>query len=265
MIRLPADVRPALSAAREDEDRLRGDGCLGFERVTRPPDCRYGDAKGTFSVALVGDSHAAQWFPAVARIASARHWQVVTFTKVACPFLDMRVGNIALKREYRECAEWNAAVIARLSAIKPDLTLISMSRFAIHPILARDGTVAAQAAALARFVDRLPGRVGLIVDTPEAGRDVPSCLARHVADIRVCAIPRTVATSGSLGAIERAAAKTTGAGLLDLTDRICRGDPCPVVVDGRIVFRDTRHLTATFARWLAADLDRAIGAILDPG
>lgn len=244
---------------------MRDDGCLGFERTTRPPDCRYGDPKGTFTVALVGDSHAAQWFPAVARIASARHWQVLTFVKVSCPFLDMPVGNLALKREYRECEDWNAAVIARLSAARPDLTLISMSRFAIHPILARDGTVAAQAAALARFVDRLPGRVGLIVDTPEAGRDVPSCLAHHVADIRVCAIPRSVAMSGSLGAIERSAAKATGAGVLDLTDRICRADPCPVVVDGRIVFRDTRHLTATFARWLAADLDRAIGAILEPG
>jgi hypothetical protein len=265
VIRLPADVRPALAAARGDEDRLRGDGCLGFERVTRPPDCRYGDPDGAVTVALVGDSHAAQWFPAVARIASARHWQLLTFTKVACPFLDMRVGNLALKREYRECADWNAAVIARLAAVKPDLTLISMSRFAIHPILARDGTVAAQAAALVRFVDRLPGRVALIVDTPEAGRDVPSCLAHHVADIRVCAIPRAVAMSGSLGAIEQSAAKATGAGLLDLTDRICRADPCPVVVDNRIVFRDTRHLTATFARWLAADLDRAIAAILDPG
>jgi peptidoglycan/LPS O-acetylase OafA/YrhL len=265
VIRLPADVRPALAAARGDEDRLRGDGCLGFERVTRPPDCRFGDPDGTFTVALVGDSHAAQWFPAVARIASARHWQVRTFVKVACPFLDMRVGNLALKREYRECAEWNEAVIARLATIKPDLILISMSRFAIHPILARDGTVAAQAAALTRFVERVPGRVGLIVDTPEAGRDVPSCLAHHVADIRGCAIPRTVAKSGSLGAIERSTAAATGAGLLDLTDRICRSDPCPVVVDGRIVFRDTRHLTATFARWLAADLDRAIAAILEPG
>ena len=28
--------------------------------------------------------------------------------------------------------------------------------------------------------------------------------------------------------------QATGAGLIDLTDRICRADPCPVVVDGRI-------------------------------
>ena len=262
VIRLPADVRPPLAAARFDEERLRADGCLAFERVTRPPSCRYGDLAGVFTVALVGDSHAAQWFPALERIAKARHWEVLTFVKVACPFLDMRVSNLALKREYRECADWNEAVIARLGSVEPDLTLISMSRFAIHPVLSRDASVAAQGSALARLVEQVPGRVALIVDTPEAGHDVPSCLARHASDVRACAIPRSTAVSGSLGRLERAAASATDAGLVDLTARTCRGDPCPVVVDGRIVFRDSRHLTATFSRWLASDLDRAIAAVL---
>ena len=71
--------------------------------------------------------------------------------------------------------------------------------------------------------------------------------------------------SGKLGTIERLAAEATGATLIDLTARICRGDPCPVAVDGMIVFRDSRHLTATFAASLAPDLDRAIALILDDG
>jgi peptidoglycan/LPS O-acetylase OafA/YrhL len=265
IVRLPADVRPALANARNDEERLRGDGCLAFEGVTRPGECVYGDPKGTLTVALVGDSHAAQWFPALQRIAIARHWRILTFVKVACPFLDMRVGNLALKREYRECAAWNDATVASLRAVRPDLTLVSMSRFAIHPVFPRDASLAAQGAALARMIDRVPGRVGVIVDTPDAGRDVPGCLARHVTDVRRCAIPADVAFAGSLGAIEKAAAAATGAGLVDLTTRVCRADPCPVVVDKMIVFRDMRHLTATFSRSLAADLDRALRPLLQPG
>jgi peptidoglycan/LPS O-acetylase OafA/YrhL len=265
VVRLPADVRPALANARNDEERLRRDGCLAFEGVTRPPDCVYGDPKGAFTVGLVGDSHAAQWFPALERIALARRWRIVTFVKVSCPFLDMRVGNAALKREYRECAVWNDAAVARLQSIEPDLTLVSMSRFAIHPILARDVSLAAQGAALARMIDRVPGRVALILDTPDAGRDIPGCLARHVADVRMCAIDRDVAFAGSLGAIETAAATATGAALIDLTADICQADPCPVVADGMIVFRDMRHLTATFSRSLAADLDRALRPILEGG
>jgi peptidoglycan/LPS O-acetylase OafA/YrhL len=265
VVRLPSNVRPPLADARGDEERLRQDGCLGFESATRPPECGYGDPQGAFTVALVGDSHAAQWFPALERIAIALDWRVMTYVKVACPFIDMRVDNIALKREYRECAAWNEATLARLRASRPDLTLVSMSRFAIHPTLEADGSLAAQGAALARMLDRIPGRVAVIVDTPDAGRDVPGCLARHVADVRVCAIDSKVAFAGSLGAIERAAAAASGAGLIDLTARICRADPCPVVVDRMIVFRDMRHLTATFSRSLARDLDRAIRTVLASG
>ena len=107
----------------------------------------------------------------------------MTFVKVACPFIDMRVANTALKREYRECAAFNEATIERLARIKPDLTLVSMSRIAIHPLRAEDDTVAAKGAAVGRMVGRLAGPVAIIVDTPYAGRDVPACLSAHVDQI----------------------------------------------------------------------------------
>jgi hypothetical protein len=213
-------------------------------------------------VALVGDSHAAQWFPALERVAKSRSWRILTFVKVACPFVDMRVRNISLKREYVECTAFNDATIKRLRDARPDLTLVTMSRFAIHPVLSRDTTVAAQSAAFARMLERIPGRVAVVVDTPDGGRDIPACLARHTADVRACAISHAIAFARNLGAIERAATKASGAALVDLTARVCRADPCPVVVDGMIVFRDVRHLTATFSRSLAPDLDRELAAIL---
>jgi peptidoglycan/LPS O-acetylase OafA/YrhL len=263
-VRLPADIRPPLGQARTDEERLRGDGCLAFERVRVPPDCVYGDPEGSVTVALVGDSHAAQWFPALEAIAEARHWRLVTFVKVACPFIDMPVRNLALKREYPECAEFRDRTIERVAEMRPDLTLVSMSRFAIHPVRPEDRSSARQGEAVARAIDRLPATVALVVDTPDAGRDVPSCLSRHTSDTRRCAIPRATAFAGELGAIERLAAERTGAALIDLTDRICRGDPCPVAVDGMIVFRDHRHLTATFAGSLAPDLAAALDPLLTP-
>jgi peptidoglycan/LPS O-acetylase OafA/YrhL len=260
--RLPSDVRPSLVDVRDDEERLRGDGCLAFEAATHPPDCVYGDPDGTLTVALIGDSHAAQWFPALNRIANQRGWLLVTYTKVACPFVDMPIYNLSLKREYRECAAWRAAVISRLREQRPDLTLVSGSRFAIHPMRDEDAGVQAQGAALARMLDRIPGRIAVIVDTPEPGEDVPSCLSRHSDDIRGCAIAKGVATSGRLGAIERRATRETGDALIDMTRRVCPAWPCQVVGDGIIKFRDIRHLTATFSRSMAADLDRALTLVL---
>jgi peptidoglycan/LPS O-acetylase OafA/YrhL len=260
---LPDGVKPALARARSDEERLRGDGCLAFEPATKPPDCMYGDKDATFTVALVGDSHAAHWFPALERLAKHEGWRVATFIKVACPFIDMPVWNVALKREYRECAEFNEATIARLRALKPDLTLVSMSRLAIRPVRDDDDTTSVKGAAVGRMVKRIPGRTAIIVDTPYPRRDVPGCLSSHKDDIEECAIPHKTAFTDHFGAVEAMAATAARASLIDLTARICVGDgPCPVVVNTMIVYRDHSHLTATFSRSLAPALGAALAGLL---
>ncbi len=252
---LPATVQPALAAARRDEERLRADRCLAFESATKPPNCVYGIKDGAFTVALVGDSHAAAWFPALERLAKHEGWRLVTFVKVSCPFIDLRVRNAALKREYRECADFNAATLARLQTVRPDLTLVSISRIAIRPVDSRDDTVAAKGAAIGRMLARLPGRTAIIVDTPDAGRDIPACLLAHQDDVAACAIPRAAAFRDSLGDVESVAAKAGGGGRIDLTARICvGGEACPAVVNDMIVYRDADHMTATFSRSLAPAL-----------
>jgi hypothetical protein len=184
--------------------------------------------------------------------------------KVSCPFIDTPVRNLALKREYRECATFNEATIAALATLRPDLTLVSMSRIATRPMDQADDTVAAKGSAIGRMLARVAGRTALIVDTPYAKRNVPSCLSSHRDDIDACAIPRQTALTDRLGAVEAAAATASGAGLIDLTTRICVADPCPVVVNGLIVYRDESHLTATFSRSLAPALKTAIAAVLAP-
>ena len=112
------------------------------------------------------------------------------------------------------------------------------------------------------MLKQVPGRTAVIVDTPYAKIDVPSCLSSHEDDIDACAIPRAVAFTDHLGAIEAVAAKAAGAALIDLTARICAGEgPCSVVVNSTIVYRDHSHLTATFSRSLAPALGAAIGRL----
>jgi hypothetical protein len=206
----------------------------------------------------VGDSHAAQWFPALERVAEHEGWRLVTFVKVSCPFIDMAVVNLALKREYRECTAFNEATIARLQELRPDLTLVSMSRIATRPAVAADDTVVAKGAAVGRMLARLPGPTLLIVDTPYAKIDVPGCLSANVDDVDACAVPWSIAFTDHHGEVEAVAAVATGVGLIDLTPRICVGEPCSVVVNGMIVYRDPGHLTATFSRSLAPALATAI-------
>jgi hypothetical protein len=177
----------------------------------------------------------------------------------------MRVYSWLLKREDRECAAFNAAVLDRLATSKPDLTLVSVSRYVYRPLLAADDTLVRKGEALARMLSKVPGRVALIVDTVDPKWDVPGCLSAHVHDIRACAITRGIAYRVDLGAVEKAAAEAGGVALIDLNGVICPEFPCPVVANGIIVFRDEVHLSATFSRSLAPALGAAIANILPRG
>jgi hypothetical protein len=248
--------------AAADRERLWADHCMGYERTTVPAHCTYGVKTSTTIVALVGDSHASQLFPAVEKLAKDHGWRLEVFVKVSCPFIDMRVRNLALGREYTECATWNLNVIRRIASLKPAMTLVAMSRFAIHPASAANNTLARKGAAIGREIARLSGKVTLIVDLPYAGRNEPVCLAAHRSDIRSCAIPKATGLSGSLGAIERIAVAATGDSLVDLTSAFCSTWPCPAVRNRAIVYRDTSHLTATFARTLAPALDAKLAPLV---
>ena len=50
-------MQPALTDARNDKEKLWFNRCLGIEQTTVPRNCVFGDAGGSFTVALIGDSH----------------------------------------------------------------------------------------------------------------------------------------------------------------------------------------------------------------
>jgi len=259
-IALPQDLAPSLASARDDEERLRGDGCLAFERVTTPPDCEYGVPGSAITIALVGDSHASHWFPAIEAIALERGWRLLTFVKVSCSFTTLPQRNLALKRAYRECTAFNEATVARLSEIKPTLTII-VNRRTFRPI-AEGVTPTIAGAAFGDMVARLPGTTAILVDTPDPGRDVPACLSKHASDIRTCLFTQETADNGEIGVAERVAAQASGATLIDLTGEICAAWPCSPIAKNVLIYRDEDHMTETFSRSLATPLGVEIAKLL---
>ncbi|CAN5728952.1 hypothetical protein BH23CHL8_BH23CHL8_04370 [soil metagenome] len=262
IIRLPADVRPALFKARDDKEALVRNGCLHIEDAAVPRDCRFGASRGRVVVALVRDSHASHWFPALDRVANRQGWRLYTFVKVSCPFAGMPVLSFALDRTYHECARFNDNVVTQLKRLRPTLVVTALSRWQ-HPTRSADEPIRAQGAAMARMLDQVPGHKVVIADVPYPKLDVPACLSKNLKDIRPCAVPSYQRTSGGSPARERTAARLTGGAFLDFGDIICtqRGS-CPVVNRNRIIYRDTHHLTATFSRWLAPAMERALVRVL---
>jgi hypothetical protein len=253
MAPVPHVLRPRIADARFDGDALTERGC-GLSLVgSQPPLCQLGVADGAVSVALVGDSHAAQWFPALDVIARQRGWKLLPFTKDSCIFLDMRIVSINLEREYTECAKWREHVVVAIQRARPDLVVIASSRW-VHPVLPADADAQRQADAMVRLLKRLPSRVALIADTPLNDEDIPACLSRADRSAADCATSRSYALTKHLARDGRVA-EMLGATLIDPTAWLCGPAVCPAIIDWTIVYRDDHHLTATMVRRLAPLLE----------
>jgi peptidoglycan/LPS O-acetylase OafA/YrhL len=262
-------IRPALGNAATDYEQPWHDNCLGWERTTTPnpsSQCVYGNRSGTYTVAMIGDSHGSALFPGVNAVAKAHGWKLIPYLKIDCSFLDFKMIDFNTKREYTECEAWNSAILAKMAQHPPDLAIISQSRW-IFPLDNANANVTAESNALIRMIQKLPAstRVVIIADPPLPTADsVPDCLSAYLTDYRRCAYSRTVGFGSAMGTREKNAAAATGAGLIDLTPEVCPGTgACPVVINNMIAWRDAHHLTATFATSLGPAIDAQLVAILN--
>ena len=265
-------LRPALGLAATDYEQPWHDSCLGWKATAAPSTsskCTYGNKSGTFTVALVGDSHASALFPGVNAMAKAHGWKLIPYMKIDCSFLDfddlIYFGPPTVP--YPECMSWNQAVVSKLNANPPNLILISQSRW-IYTASDAEGTVTQQTNALTRQIQKLPitSKVVIIEDPPlPTAFKIPDCLSVHLDNWRLCAYAKRTGYGSAMGTREKNAAQATGAGLIDLTSAVCpdTGNYCSVVINGMIAWRDQHHLTATFATSLAPYIDAQLVAILN--
>jgi hypothetical protein len=257
-------IRPVPREAGEDRGRSYADGCLAEAPDVRSKRCVYGDPRGATTVVLYGDSHAMQWFPPLERIARRRGWRLVQLAKAGCPPADVSVNNAELRRRYDECPRWREHALRRIAREGPAMVVVASS---LHYNPLRAGTPlrgrAARTALARRFVPALrrlaalTPRVRVIRDQPRPPRDIPGCVAEALEHLGRCAFDRERA----LGApeVERpAVAAVPRARLIDATSRFCPRELCPAVIGDVLVYRNSGHLTATYARsmtrWLARRL-----------
>ncbi|MEU4714738.1 acyltransferase family protein [Micromonospora purpureochromogenes] len=257
-------INPDPLVAAKDVPATTRTNCHVQQNSSEPLTCVYGVKDASYTVVLAGDSHAAQWLPALEAVAVQRKWRVVTHTKSSCPFLAMEVALDG--RPYTSCTEWNQRVRDQLRADPPDLLLVGNS----HYLTVRDGELVTRdahdilATGLRNTWREMTGigvPVVVLRDPPYHRRDPVECVSANPDRLTRCAPPRDelLAAGGGI-AQERAAEGQPGVHLVDLNDAICPTDRCAAVIGGVLVYRDTNHLTATYARTLAPRLDSALAA-----
>ena len=266
-------ITPDPLVARDDLPVTYENGChLNHGKLASPP-CVFADTGSATRVVLLGDSHAAQWFPALEAAAANRGWALVSRTKSGCPAPDVTIWLRSLKRPYDECDTWRESVFADLTgADKPALVLATSTQ--TESLVSRvdgsrlDGAPAQQEwrdgwdRTLERFTAAgVP--VVVLRDTPWPGTDVARCVSEHLDDPSACDVGRGALASPSFDV--GTTKGIDGATPLDLTAAMCSAERCPAVIGPRLVYRDDNHLTATFARSLAGRLGVPLAAVIAAG
>jgi peptidoglycan/LPS O-acetylase OafA/YrhL len=101
-------------------------GCTAELSDGSPRMCSFGELSNPAStVVLFGDSHAAQWFPAMKVIAESLHWKLVTIIKPSCP--PMNIEALSNNRAIESCERWRRLSIAAIQAMHPDTVIVSAS------------------------------------------------------------------------------------------------------------------------------------------
>lgn len=261
---VPADLRPALDAIAKPEVFVNG--CVLSWLDVEQPECASGAASSPVRVALVGDSHAGMWQPALEPTAAQRNWRLETMSKVTCPLLELPITSPYLGRTFTECEQWRGDVLNRLETERPQLIIVDMSRrygadfgFAAYDRAWLDG--------LTRLVSRLRtagAAVAVLGPVPDPLSTVPSCVSGHMDDVVACSPRRSAAVNDTGIAAEAAAVRAAGGSYIDLTDLFCTAQRCPVIVGNTLVYRDDNHITGEYARWLAPVIGEVAERALAP-
>lgn len=244
-------------ATDRDKAAVYKTGChLEFTR-TRYGTCAFANPSAEKTAVLIGDSHAAAWFPAVEEAARRQDWRLLSRTKSACGAFDIPQWNDSLGRIYRECASWQKSVLEEMARIQPDLIVLASSSYlpAGNPETGTRMTGEANRQALVQgeqtFVERLldttQAEIVLIHDVPRLPEKPLECLLAHPEEEDACSWP--LSQTETIAQFPRGHYESDPrVRILDLNEQICPEGTCRAIREDIVVMRDRSHMTRTFAK-----------------
>ena len=228
-----------------EKPAVYGDGCHVNYGETKSGYCTYGVKTSKKTIVLYGDSHAAQWFPALEKLALEKGYKLVSLTKSACPSVDVpREDQGAFKNVH--CEKWRENSIARIKSIHPAAVIISSFQY-FTPPNGYPNRADWWNAGQRRLLADLKGSSSHLIyisDTPRPLRDIPNCLASR--DTHSC------------DSSEKTPVKIiSGFEKIDPTLWMC-STFCPAIQNGYVVYRDASHISVAAAIALKPQLEKAL-------
>lgn len=227
------------------------DGCFLRDGDSTPLDCVYAAAGSDTTVVLFGDSHAAQWFPAIEAVAIDRNWRLEVFVKAGCPSADVRIERQWLDPE---CVSWRQQVTAKVNEIRPDLLIIGSTEYTPGgDDVGKDSDEVWRRGLTATLDAMRPaaGHLVIIGDTPLPAHQVPNCVLKVPGNLHYCGQVRGDGVNTSRLELERQIAAEYDGNFVSVTNWVCGTAFCPVVLGNILIWRDNNHVSATMSTYLA--------------
>jgi len=226
-----------------------------------PNDCVFANPEASKSMWLIGDSHAAMWFPAVKAFALSRGLKLVVYTKSSCPILSGLPANSQTDEPYTACIDYNDWILERLTAAKlagasPNLVLVVGYQGIQRLTVFQSGIGLSRLSGLAEHIVALQ-------DSPKQHGPLPVCLKNHSHQIKRCAVSPAM---GYYGVVTRELANTArdnGFTFVEARSWFCTNTTCPPVIAGRIMYADVTHITTDAAIYLSNRLKFALDSALN--
>lgn len=237
---------------RSDRPAFYAMGCDEWIYSARVRICGFGPNNAEHTAVLIGDSIAGQWFPALASIYNKPDWRLLVITKSSCPMVDEPIFNPRIGREFTECAVWRNAATDWIKKLKPDVVFMGTTREGFNESQWTSGTVRV----LGRFASGT-SHVFLISPTYALPYDGPACLSRQVWQKQLFETQMSCSSwvagqrENNIHAwLEQAADVYGNVSVINMNSVICPNNLCSAETNGKIVFRDNQHLTASYAETL---------------
>ncbi|MGM1016089.1 MAG: acyltransferase family protein [Actinomycetota bacterium] len=221
--------------------------------------CFYGDTEATTTIALVGDSHAAMWAPALDLIGVQHGFRFAVFVKLACGAYDVTQGSD--ERSAEDCAEFREFTHDEVTALDPDAVILG-ARGMLHMSDSEGQSVEEQwrtgVADTVAVYQGIGERVIALGDVPARPDANPQdCVEAPGATQEGC-----VASGESLerrsNDITHHEVATAGAIYVDTEPFVCVDDECPLFAGDVPLYVDDSHLNRLWVEHVAPALGKQL-------
>ena len=245
---------------------LVGSDCFAGSGEREADVCTFGDTAAAETVAVVGDSHAAMWIPALDIIGKDHGFAVVPFIKLACGAYPV-VQDTGGKLNQDDCDAFRDFTDEQVAALDPDVIMLG----ARGTLNMRDGvdglTIDEQwAEAVTSEVSSMADIAETVVvlgDVPARPQAKPNdCVGAPDATQEECLVPGDSVEKDS-NDITRPSAEDAGGIFFDTTEFVCADDGCPLFAGDIAIYEDDSHLNRVWVEQVAPALGRELESVLE--